>query len=122
MAEKDLHIEIKVVIEQPGVNPRWAHVTEVPVPPAYSTDEEMQAFLRHELDRAMTAFQREEFGYSRSADIIHQFDLRMRVIENVIRYAANNTTRGALAAAILAVIHLDTGELIARYNNVPLED
>lgn len=119
---KDLHIDIKVVIEQAGVNPRWGYVVDVPIPPAYTTDQELKAFLRHELDRAMTEFQREEFGYSRSADIIHQFDMRTRVIENLVKFAPFNQSRAALGAAIVAVLNLDTEELIARYQNARLED
>jgi hypothetical protein len=112
---KDLHIEIKVVIEQAGVNPQWEYAIDVAVPPAYTTVQEMRAFLRHQLDRAMSDFQEQEFEYSRSAQIIAQFDLRMQVIANLIKFAARLQSREALGQAIIAVIDMDRDELVARY-------
>jgi hypothetical protein len=119
---RDLLINISVELEKPGPNLIWEHETVLPVPPAYRSDEEMGAFIRHELDRAMSEFQRDDFEYSRSADIIHQFDLRMRVIKNLIKFAPHALSRRALATAILGVIDMDTRDLIARYQEKRLED
>lgn len=117
----DLHINIQVHIEQPGPNPRWNYSTEVQIPPDYH-DVDIEPFVLHEIDKAVTAHQREHFGESRSAEIIHQFDMRMRIIESLLKFAPHDLTRVALAAAILKVIHADREELFSTYARAELED
>lgn len=115
VSTEDLHIEISVVIEQEGVNQRWNYDIDVPVPPAYTTDMEMKAFLRHELDRAMSDFQEQEFEYSRSAEIIRQFGLRLNVIERLMQFAPREQSRDSLVAVIRAIIDMDSEDLLLRY-------
>lgn len=121
-SNRDLRISITVMLEQPGPNDRWDYEIDIPVPPQHLDEEHEYALIRHELDRAMTDFQRENFEYSRAERIIHQYDLRVRVIENLIKHAPKALSRKALAAAILAVIHEDAAALIAQYGTRELED
>lgn len=120
MAEstQDLHIHLDVHIDG---GPEWELDAHVPVPPDYH-DADIEPFVLHEIDKLVTAHERQHFGYARAADIIHQYDLRMRVIETLIRLAPHSLSRKALAAKILTVIHLDTATLLATYEHARLED
>jgi hypothetical protein len=115
---RDLHLHLDVHIDD---GPEWELDAHIPVPPDYA-EQDIEPFVLHEIDKLVVAHERQHFGRARAADIIHQYDLRMRVIEAIIRHAAHNETRQGLAAKILAVIHLDTENLLATYEHVRLED
>jgi len=117
----ELHIDIRVYIEEPGPNPHWNHSVEVTIPPDYH-DVDIEPFILHEMDKAVTEHQRQHFGEARSAEIIAQYDLRMHVIENLIKFAPRNQTRMALGGAIQAIMDLDREELFSRFQSTRLED
>jgi hypothetical protein len=60
--------DLRVVITINLGGETWLHEHVVTVPPDYN-DQDIIPFIQHESDKAMSAFQREAFGYSRSADI-----------------------------------------------------
>lgn len=104
---RDLHIHLDIHIDG---DEQWEYDHHVPVPPGYA-EQDIMPFVQHEMDRAVTALQREEFGYARSADIIHQYDLRMKLIENLVQHAPRNLSRKALGALIVAAIYAEVADL-----------
>jgi hypothetical protein len=114
---EDLHIHIDVHI---GDERQWEHDHHVPVPPAY-TEQDIEPFVLHELDRAVHAHQTKHHGRSRMVDIIHQYELRSLAIENLIAHAPRSQSRAGLAALILAVVHADAEDLL-KYEHTRLED
>jgi len=123
MAESDrtLSIEISLEIHQSGINPRWSHEREVPVPPAY-TEEDLAPFIRHELERSVTALEEEKFGEARAAKIIAAYELRARMVRRLLRRAARDRETQELVARVRDLLELDNDDLFARYGDLGLED
>lgn len=117
----DLRVNIEVDIEEPGPNQHWDFHSEVEVPPDYH-DVDVEPFVRHQVERAVIAWEREAFGECRASDIVHQYDLRMRVIANLIKFAPHDLSRKALGDAIMKVIDEDNVPLIATYSRQDMED
>jgi hypothetical protein len=94
----------------------WAGEHIVTVPPDYNR-QDIEPFVLHELDKAMTALQREAFGYSRSERIIRQFDRRMTIIKALLIRAPHDVRKRPIITRIREVIDMDQDELFARYGN-----
>jgi hypothetical protein len=105
-----LHIGIVVSLDGEG----WEHFHEVDVPPGYA-EQDIQPFIRHEMDKAVATFQREAFGEARSAEIIEQFDRRMSLIRRFLRLAPHSIRNAAVARRIKEVIEMDRAQLYARF-------
>lgn len=113
----DLHIDIRVHIEQPGPNPSWRYSVEIPIPPGYQ-EQDMEPFIRHELDRAVAALQEEEFGEARAARFVAAYELRMQVIRYLIRLAPRRREVLALASVIREIADLSNDELFERWEHL----
>lgn len=94
----------------------WAYEHVVTVPPDYKR-QDIEPFILHESDKAMSAIQRESFGYSRSERIIRQFDRRMAVIKRLLRLAPHDVRRRPIITRIRDVIDMDQNELFARFGD-----
>lgn len=117
----DLRVTFEVDIEEDGPNQHWEYRAEVAMPPDYH-DVDVEPFVRHQVERAVVAWEREAFGECRAIDIIHQYEVRTRVIENLIKFAPHDLSRKALGDAILAVLHSDNVPLITTYSRQDMED
>lgn len=92
----------------------WDHDHLVIVPPDYRR-QDIEPFIRHEMDKAVAEMQRREFGEARSAEIIEQFDRRLIVIRHLIKTAPHRIRTALTARRVLEVIDLDRDELFARF-------
>jgi 5-methylthioribose kinase len=105
-----LHIGIVVSLDGES----WEIFHEVNVPPSY-TEQDIDPFIRHEMDKAVATLQREEFGEARSAEIIEQFDRRISLIRRFLRLAPHSIRNAAVARRIKEVIEMDRAQLYARF-------
>jgi 5-methylthioribose kinase len=105
-----LHVGIVVTLDGES----WEIFHEVDVPPGY-TEQDIDPFIRHEMDKAVAALQREEFGEARSAEIIEQFDRRISLIRRLLRLAPHSIRNAAVARRIKEVIEMDRAQLYARF-------
>jgi hypothetical protein len=112
----ELRIQIRVELGDDGVG--FDRVVEVP--PDYRR-QDIDPFIRHEMDKAVAAFQRESFGEARSAEIIEQFDRRISIIRRLLRLAPHPIRRSAVAERIREVIDLDRAQLYARFGREDVE-
>jgi hypothetical protein len=94
----------------------WEHEHNVTVPPDYRR-QDIEPFILHEADKAMSALQRDNFGYSRSERIIRQFDRRLTVIRRLLRLAPHDVRKRPIMGRIRDVIEMDQDELFARFGN-----
>jgi len=94
----------------------WVREHVVTVPPDYRR-QDIEPFILHEADKAMTAIQRENFGYSRSESIIRQFNRRMILIAALLRRAPHDIRRRPIIERIRDVIDMDQEELFARFGD-----
>lgn len=106
----ELRIQIRVELDGEGVG--FNHVVEVP--PDYGR-QDIDPFIRHEMDKAVALFQRESFGEARSAEIIAQFDRRISLIRRLLRLAPHPIRRSRVAERIREIIDLDRAQLYARF-------
>jgi hypothetical protein len=112
----ELHVSIRVTLEQPGPNREWEFDHSVIVPPAYPVDDEhLEPFILHEIDKAVTLHQKEHHGYSRSSDIIAQYDRRLTVIQEMLENAPHSLRRAAVVLAVLRVMHMDADDLFEEF-------
>jgi len=112
-----LHIGIVVSLDGES----WEIFHEVDVPPSY-TEQDIDPFIRHEMDKAVAALQREEFGEARSAEIIEQFDRRISLIRRLLRLAPHSIRNAAVARRIKEVIEMDRAQLYARFGREDMGD
>jgi len=103
----ELRVRITVAIDEEG----WEGEHVVAVPPDYSY-QDIQPFVLHEADKAMTAFQSEHFGRSRSAEIIRQFDRRLVLIRELLGSAPHGDP---VVARIRAIIDMDSEQLFTEF-------
>jgi hypothetical protein len=108
-------LRVGIVIDLDGEV--WTHEHAVIVPPDY-TQRDIIPFIQHESDKAMSAIQRDNFGYSRSERIIRQFDRRMVLIAALLRRAPHDVRRRPLITRIREIIDMDQEELFARFGNI----
>jgi hypothetical protein len=92
----------------------WEHEHTVIVPPDYKR-QDIEPFVLHETDKAMSALQEENFGYSRSGEIIRQFDRRLTLVKALLRRAPHDVRKRPIIERIREVIDLDREQLYARY-------
>jgi 5-methylthioribose kinase len=112
-----LHVGIVVTLDGES----WEIFHEVDVPPSY-TEQDIDPFIRHEMDKAVAALQREEFGEARSAEIIEQFDRRISLIRRLLRLAPHSIRNAAVARRIKEVIEMDRAQLYARFGREDMGD
>lgn len=113
----ELRVTITITIDGEG----WRGEHAVEVPPDYKR-QDIEPFVLHESDKAMTALQREAFGYSRSERIIRQFDRRMEVIKRLLRLAPHDIRNRASLNRIRDVIEMDSERLFAQYGDESVRD
>jgi len=94
----------------------WAHEHNVTVPPDYN-QRDIVPFILHESDKAMTAIQSDNFGYSRSERIIRQFDRRMVLIAALLRRLPHDVRKRPFVGRIREVMDMDQEELFARFGD-----
>lgn len=111
-------LRVRITVSLEGDDWEAEHV--VTMPPTYAR-QDIEPFILHETDRAMTAFQREHFGYSRSDLIIQQFDRRLSIIRRLLRLAPHDIRERPIVTRIREVIEMDRNELFARYGEDRLE-
>ena len=116
MVDRTLNISIDIVVHQPGPNLHVSKEWEVEVPPDY-TAVDFPPFLRHELERAVTALEIEHLGEARAATIIAAMDLRLRVIRFLLRNAPHVVRGSAVAAVIEHVMDESNDELFAEFGD-----
>ena len=107
-------LRVQIVVNLDG--DVWAYEHVVTVPPDYNR-RDIEPFILHESDKAMTFLQREAFGYSRSERIIRQFDRRITVIKRLLRLAPHDIRKRPIIQRIREVIDMDQNELFARFGN-----
>jgi hypothetical protein len=93
---------------------QWTNVHTVPVPPDYR-QQDIEPFIQHEMDKAVTALQVEAFGYARSARIIRQFNRRVVLIAALLRRAPHDVRNRPIIRRVREVIDMDQEELFARF-------
>ena len=120
MTERTLHIQLEAHIEQPGLNPQWEHEVEVPVPPDY-VEQDIEPFVRHELERAVTTLEREQLGEARAAAFLEAYDLKMRVLRFLLITAPRERAVLQLAARIRELIELSNDDLHAQWGHFETE-
>ena len=108
-------LRVAILIELDG--DAWTHEHVVTVPPDYNR-RDIEPFILHEADKAMSAIQRDNFGYSRSERIIRQFDRRVAIITALLRRAPHDVRRRPIISRIREVIDMDQEELFARFGNL----
>ena len=106
--------ELRVVIGIELDGEVWAHTHVVTVPPDYN-QRDIAPFIRHESDKAMSAIQRENFGYSRSEQIIRQFDRRMTLLKALLRRMPHDVRKRPIIGRMREIIEMDQDELFARF-------
>jgi hypothetical protein len=99
----------------------WVENRIVPVPPDYQP-RDIVPFIEHETDKALSALQREAFGYSRSERIIRQLDRRLTVIGRLLRMAPHDIRRRPVVERVREVIDMDSERLLAEYGDENVED
>jgi hypothetical protein len=107
-------LRVRILITLDGDS--WSKDHVVTVPPDYRR-QDIEPFILHEADKAMSGIQRENFGYSRSERIIRQFDRRVEVIKRLLRLAPHDVRRRPIMGRIRDVIDMDQDELFARFGN-----
>ena len=112
--------ELRVIIGIELDGEAWTHHHVVTVPPDYRR-QDIEPFILHEADKAMSEIQRDVFGYSRSERIIGQFDRRMTVIKALLRRAPHDIRRRPIIERVRDVIDMDQDELFARFGNENVE-
>lgn len=108
-------LRVSIVIDLDGEVVTHRHV--VTVPPDYR-QQDIEPFILHESDKAMSAIQRDNFGYSRSERIIRQFDRRVALIKALLLRAPHDVRRRPIVNRIREVIDMDQEELFARFGNL----
>lgn len=94
----------------------WVEHHAVTVPPDYKR-QDIEPFVQHEIDKAVTRLQRDAFGFARSERIIRQFDRRMEVIKRLLRLAPHDVRKRPIMGRIREVIDMDSAELFARFGD-----
>jgi hypothetical protein len=112
-------LRVRITVNLDG--DEWEHEHVVTVPPDYNR-QDIEPFILHETDKAMSGLQRENFGYSRSEAIIEQFDLRMTIIKTLLRIAPHDVRNRPIVGRIRNVIDMDRDELFARFRNDSVRD
>ena len=112
--------ELRVVIVVALDDGIWEHEHRVTVPPDYKR-QDIEPFIRHEMDKAVAEIQRKEFGEARSAEIIEQFDRRITLIRRLLRLAPHPIRTSRLAERIREVIDIDRAQLYARFGHEDVE-
>jgi hypothetical protein len=107
-------LRVTIIIDLDGETVTHRHV--VTVPPDYR-QRDIEPFVLHESDKAMSAIQSENFGYSRSERIIRQFDRRMTLIAALLRRAPHDVRRRPIITRIREIIDMDQEELFARFGS-----
>jgi hypothetical protein len=115
MAELRIHIDIRL-----GGN-HWEANDAILVPPTYA-EQDFIPFIEHELEKAVVRLEREEFGYSREADIIDQYDRRLNIIRLMLHHAPHDLRNRPIFDKIREVIDLDADQLFARFGRESEED
>lgn len=110
----ELRVRIEVSLTDEGV--LAAIDRTITVPPDYNP-RDIEPFVQHEIDKAVTTMQQEAFGYSRSDRIIAQFDRRMQIIKRLLRIAPHDIRKRPIIKRVREVIDMDRGELFARYGH-----
>jgi hypothetical protein len=108
----ELHVSISIDLD----GEVWAHEHVVTVPPDYNR-RDIEPFILHESDKAMSALQRDNFGYSRSEQIIRQFNRRMVLIAALLRRAPHDVRKRPIIERVRQVIDMDQEELFARFGD-----
>lgn len=121
MVDRTLTIDISLELHQPGPNRRWSGEREVPVPPAFQ-EHDILPFVRHEVEKAVTALEREHFGGARAADIISAYELRSRVIRHLLRTAPREAAVLALRERVLDILDLDNETLVSLWGRGDVEE
>jgi hypothetical protein len=109
----NLRVVIGIELEGGGY---WTHEHIVTVPPDYR-QRDIEPFILHESDKAMSAIQRDNFGYSRSERIIRQFDRRMVLIAALLRRAPHDVRKRPIITRVREIIDMDQDELFARFGD-----
>jgi hypothetical protein len=107
-------LRVRILIDLDGEE--WEHEHVVTVPPDYNR-RDIEPFILHESDKAMSAIQRDNFGYSRSERIIRQFDRRVTLIAALLRRAPHDIRKRRVIARVREIIDMDQEELFARFGN-----
>jgi hypothetical protein len=116
MAELHIHIDANI----DGGDP-WTLDRDVTVPPDYNR-RDIEPFVQHELDKAMSELQREAFGFDRSEAIIRQYDRRMVLIAALLRAAPHDIRNRPIVQRIREVMDIGADELFARFGDESVED
>jgi hypothetical protein len=112
-------LRVHIVVEIDGEGWEGEHL--VTVPPDYN-QRDIEPFVQHEMDKAMTALQRSAFGFSRSDQIIRQYDRRLTIVKRLLRLAPHDIRRRPVVERVKDVIDMDSAELFARFGDERLED
>lgn len=115
---KTLHVHIDVHIDGGG---EWEYDHHVDVPPDY-TQQDLVPFIEWQLERAVVDAEEVHFGHSRAAEIIRQYDVRVRVIRHLLRSAPHRIRRHPVLLKLLQVLDLSNDDLFAQYGVFDLED
>jgi len=108
----ELHVSISIDLD----GEVWAYEHVVTVPPDYNR-QDIEPFILHESDKAMSAIQQENFGYSRSERIIHYLDRRVVLIAALLRRAPHDIRKRPIVGRIRDIIDMDGDELLARFGD-----
>jgi hypothetical protein len=115
----DDRLIVRILVSLDGDEWHSEHI--VRVPPDYRR-QDIEPFVLHETDKAMSEFQSENFGYSRSERIIQQYDRRLVIIAAMLRRLPHGVRRQGFIQRIRDVIDMDGNELRARFGERSLED
>lgn len=121
MTDRTLSIDLAVELHQPGPNRRWSGEREVAVPPAFQ-EHDILPFVRHEVEKTVTALEREHLGGARAADIIAAYELRSRVIRHLLRTAPREAAVQALRTRIADILDLDNETLVSLWGRGDVEE
>lgn len=112
-------LQVRILVTLDGE--AWSGEHRVEVPPDYN-ERDIIPFIQHETDKAVTEFQRESFGYSRSADIIRQFDRRIVLIRTLLRRAPHDIRRRPIVERIRGIIEMNSDRLFAEFGDESVRD
>lgn len=112
-----LRVTIVAMLDGEG----WEIDHVVTVPPDYNR-RDIEPFVQHEIDKAVTQLQQEAFGFSRSERIIRQLDRRLNIVKALLRTAPHDIRKRPVVERIKEVIDMDGLELIARFGDERLDD
>jgi len=121
MAVRRLDITIDLELHETGPNRTFHHEVQIEVPPDYN-EADILPFVRWRLDLAAAELQREQMGEARSARFLAAYDLRMRIIQHLIRTAARDHRTQVLVAKVQQILDLGNDDLEAQWGPVEEED